>query len=248
MAAYTLLIVAAFGAGIINAVAGGGSFLTFPALVFTGVPSIIANASSTFALIPGTLASAWAYRRDFRQPDEFPFRQLLIVSLLGGITGALLLLYTPQRTFDSILPWLMLAATILFGFGPQISPLLKRVLHIGVGTVVIVQFFIGVYGGYFGGAIGIIMLATWSVFGMKDIHMMNANRTLLGSAMNLVAVVLFVLAGKIWWPQTMAMLVAAMIGGYIGARVARGINPRYVRIAVSVINVVITVAFFLRRH
>ena len=245
---YLLLISAAFAAGIINAVAGGGSFLTFPALVFTGVPSIIANASSTFALIPGTLASAWAYRKDFKQTDDFPFRPLLVVSLIGGFVGALLLLFTPQRTFDSIVPWLMLAATLLFGFGPQISPWLKSVVQIGPVTVVAVQFLIGIYGGYFGGAIGIIMLATWSVFGMKNIHVMNANRTLLGSAMNIVAVVLFVIARKIWWPQTLAMLVAAVIGGYVGARAARGVNPRYIRIVISAINVVITFAFFLRRR
>ena len=121
MGSYLLLIIAALGAGLINSVAGGGSFLTFPALVFTGVPSIIANASSTMALIPGSLASAWAYREDFTESENFPLRPLFAVSIAGGITGALLLLYTPQRTLDSVLPWLMLGATILFTFGRQIA-------------------------------------------------------------------------------------------------------------------------------
>jgi uncharacterized membrane protein YfcA len=246
MSSYLLLISAAFAAGVINAVAGGGSFLTFPALVFTGVPSIIANASSTFALLPGTLASAWAYRADFKESDDFPFRPLLIASLAGGISGALLLLFTPQRTFDSILPWLMLAATLLFTFGPKLSPFLKRYIHIGPVTVIFIQFLIGIYGGYFGGAIGIVMLATWSVFGITNIHLMNANRTILGSAMNLVAVVLFVIARKIWWPQTIAMLAAAVVGGYFGAVYARGVNPRYLRMAITAIGVAITAAFFLR--
>ena len=188
MAAYLLFDFSAFAAGIINSVAGGGSFLTFPALVFTGVPSIIANASSALALLPGTLASAWAYRDDFRRTEGFPRLPMLIVSLVGGIAGALLLLFTPERTFDSVIPWLMLAAALLFAFGPRISPMLKRAFHIGPVTVVLIQLLVAVYGGYFGGAIGIVMLAAWSVFGLSDIHVMNANKTVLAAAMNAVAV------------------------------------------------------------
>jgi len=223
-------------------------FLTFPALVFTGVPSIIANASSTTAIIPGILASAWAYHEDFRKSENFPFLPLLIVSVVGGIVGALLLLFTPQRTFDSIIPWLMLAATVLFTFGARITPILKRAFHIGPVAVVVIQLFIAIYGGYFGGAIGIVMLATWTVFGLTDIHVMNANRTLMGAAANSVAAVLFMIARKIWWPQTLVMLVAAIIGGYIGARTARKVNPRYIRAIVTVVSAGITIAFFLRRY
>jgi len=248
MGSYLLLIVAALGAGLINSVAGGGSFLTFPALVFTGVPSIIANASSTMALIPGSLASAWAYREDFHGVENFPMRPLAAVSIAGGITGALLLLYTPQRTFDSVLPWLMLAATILFTFGRQISQSLKRVVHIGTVTVVVAQFFIAIYGGYFGGAIGILMLAVWTVFGLTDIHVINANRTVLGATMNGVAVVLFIAAHKVWWPQTVAMLLAAIVGGYVGARWAKKVDQRYIRAVITLISVSITIAFFVRRH
>jgi uncharacterized membrane protein YfcA len=248
MGSYLLLIIAALAAGLINSVAGGGMFLTFPALVFTGVPSIVANASSTTAIIPGILASTWAYREDFRQSENFPFLPLLIVSLAGGIVGALLLLFTPQRTFDSVIPWLMLAATLLFTFGASLTPFLKRVFHIGPVAVVIIQFFIAIYGGYFGGAIGIVMLATWTVFGLTDIHVMNANRTIMGAAANSVAAVLFILARKIWWPQTLVMLVATIVGGYIGARTARKVNPRYIRATVTVVSAGITIAFFLRRH
>jgi len=248
MGAYLLLVCAAFAAGVINSVAGGGSFLTFPALVFTGVPSVIANASNTLALFPGLFASAWAYRDDFKKSEGFPFRPMLIVSLAGGITGALLLLFTPQRTFDAVIPWLMLGATLLFTFGPRASPILQRMFHIGPITLICIQVPVAIYGGYFGAAIGILMLAVWSLFGLKDIHVMNANKTLLGGSINAVAVVLFVIARKIWWPQTLVMLVAGVIGSYIGARTAKAVNPRYVRNAITVISLAITIAFFLRRH
>ena len=248
MGTYFLLLCAAILGGLLNSVAGGGMFIIFPTLVFTGVPSIIANASSTMAVIPGVLASAWAYRTDFRATADFPFVPMVVVSVVGGILGALLLLFTPQRTFDFIIPWLLLLATLLFIFGLRIAPALKRVFHIGPVTVIVIQFFIAVYGGYFGGAIGIMMLATWTVFGLTNIHMMNANRTLLGAGANIVAAVLFILAHKIWWPQTLVMLVGTIAGGYAGAHWARRANPRVLRACISVISVAITIAFFARRH
>jgi uncharacterized membrane protein YfcA len=248
MNSYLLLTIAGLAAGLINSVAGGGMFITFPALVFTGVPSIIANASSTMALIPGVLASGWAYREDFRKSENFPFWPLVIVSVAGGIVGALLLLFTPQTIFDSVIPWLMLAATLLFTFGAKVTPILKRFIHIGPVTVVVIQFFIAIYGGYFGGAIGIMMLATWTVFGLTDIHVLNANRTLMGAAANIIAALMFVVAGKIWWPQTLVMLVGTIIGGYIGARMARKVKPQYIRAIVTVVSAGITIVFFLRRH
>src|SRR5688572_22277238 len=119
MAAYVLLICAAFGAGVMNAIAGGGSFLTFPALVFTGVPSILANASSSVALFPGAIASAWAFRKDFVPFEGVPFKGILVVSLVGAVAGALLLLLTPERLFDAIIPWLLLASTLVFIFAPR---------------------------------------------------------------------------------------------------------------------------------
>src|SRR5665213_3109098 len=248
MGSYLLLIIAALGAGLINSVAGGGMFLTFPALVFTGVPSIIANASSTVALIPGVLASAGAYRNDFRKSKDFPFWPLFIVSVAGGVVGALLLLYTPQGTFDTVIPWLLLVATMLITFGPRISPILKKFVHIGPVTVVVIQFFIAIYGGYFGGAIGILMLATWTIFGLTDIHVMNANRTIMGAAANSIAAVLFIFAHKIWWPQTILMLVFCSVGGYFGVIAAKKVRPSSVRAFVIVVSASITVAFFLRRH
>jgi len=246
MSSYLLLVCAAFAAGIINSVAGGGSFLTFPALVFTGVPSIIANASNTVALLPGIYASTWAYHQDFQELENFPFRPMMAANFAGGAAGALLLLFTPQRTFDSAIPWLMLTASVLFAFGPRLGTALKRRVHIGAATLVSLQFLIAVYGGYFGGAIGIMMLAAWSVYGLSDVRALSFHRTFSAGIINTVAVVCFIAARKVWWPQTLAMLVAAMIGGYAGAHTARRVNSRGLRAVVMVISFVITAAFFLR--
>jgi uncharacterized membrane protein YfcA len=246
MASYLLLIFAALAAGLINAVAGGGSFLTFPALVFTGVPSIIANATSTVAVTPGTLASVWAYRHDFKKFDNFPFPAMMAVSIVGGFTGALLLLLTPQRSFDAIIPWLLLTATLIFAFGPSLSPIIQRNFRIGPVPIVCIQFFLAIYGGYFGGAMGIVMLAAWSLLGQVDIHAMNANKNALSTALNAVAVILFVIARKVWWRQALVMLIGTVVGGYLGARGAKKVDPRYIRIAITTIASVITAVFFLR--
>jgi uncharacterized membrane protein YfcA len=237
---------AAFVAGAMNAVAGGGSFLTFPALVFTGVPSIVANASSTVAISPGALASAVAYRNDFQNFEGVSFRAMLAVSLAGGILGALLLLLTPQRTFDGVIPWLLLVATLVFAFAPRLTPVLRRRVRIGPRTLVAVQFLVAIYGGYFGGAMGIMMLSAWALFGLTDLKAMNATKTLLSGALNGVAVVLFVAAGKVWWPQTLVMLVGSVAGGYLGAHYARRVDQRFIRTAIIVISVAMTVLFFAR--
>ena len=246
MTSHILLIAAALGAGLMNSVAGGGSFLTFPALVFTGVPSIIANATSTVALFPGALASAWAYRQDFKSLERIPLKPALIVSIAGGVAGALLLLFTSQKTFDLIIPWLLLGATACFALGPGIMNKLKRQNWMDTRTLLLLQFMVGIYGGYFGGAVGIIMLAVWTLAGMRDIHAMNGGRTLLGGVMNAAAVVCFIIAGKIWWLQTSMMLIAAVAGGYAGARFARRVSPALVRGIIIVVSTIVTAAFFLR--
>jgi len=246
IASAALLVVAAFVAGAMNAVAGGGSFLTFPALVFTGVPSIVANASSTLALFPASLASAVAYRNDFQDFKGVSFRAMLAVSLVGSILGALLLLLTPQRTFDGVVPWLLLVATLVFAFAPKLTPILQRRVHIGPRTLIAVQFLVAIYGGYFGGAIGIMMLSAWALFGLTDLKAMNATKTLLSGCLNAVAVVLFIGAGKIWWLQTGVMLVGTLAGGYLGAYYARRIDQRHIRTVVIAISVTMTVVFFAR--
>ena len=243
---FALLALAAFFAGAMNAVAGGGSFLTFPMLVFTGVPSIIANASSTVALFPGSFASAWAYRDKFRNFDGISLPVLLAVSLAGGATGAILLLTTSQRAFDAVIPWLLLAASIIFALGPQIAPRLATVVNIGPRALLVLQFIVSIYGGYFGGAVGIVSMALWSLLGRTDMHEMNAAKTLLVGTMNTAAVLCFVIAAKVWWPETLTMMVAAIAGGYTGAKLARRMNPKHIRVVVIVISFGVTAAFFLR--
>jgi uncharacterized membrane protein YfcA len=242
-----LLFVAAFGAGIMNAVAGGGSFLTFPALVFAGVPSIIANASSTVGTFPGSFVSAWAYRKDFKPFDGVGMRAILAVSLVGSILGALLLLWTPQRTFDAVIPWLLGAATLLFAVGRRATPYLKRAFTIGPATLLSVQFVIAIYGGYFGGAIGILMLAMFGLYGLDDIHRMNAMKTLLAGTLNAAAVVCFIIAGKVWWGQTAIMFVGAILGGLAGPIVAKRMKPGHLRLVIIAIGTGMTLAFAIRR-
>jgi uncharacterized membrane protein YfcA len=246
MAAYFFLMAAGAGAGLINSVAGGGSFLTFPALVFLGVPSVVANATSTVALFPGVFASAWAYRNDFQRLEKIPLKPAVIASIGGGIAGALLLLFTAQRTFDAIIPWILLMATVALAAGPKFSRMLNKRFRLTSGMLIFLQFLVAIYGGYFGGAVGIIMLAVWSMAGLRDVHAMNAGRTLLGGVMNAAAVVCFVIAGKVWWLQSAVILVAAVAGGYAGARFARRMNPAFIRMIVIAISVAVTIVFFVR--
>ena len=244
---YLILTIAAFGAGLVNSVAGGGQLLAFPAMVFSGVPSVSANASSTVALFPGSFAASLAYRGNFKHLEGIPFRNALAASIAGGLVGAVLLLLTPQTVFDSVIPWLLLFATIIFIFGRSVSMLLRRKLHIAVPTLMLIQFCLAVYGGYFGGGIGIVMLGVWTLLGHTDIHAMNAYKTLLAGALNASAVVIFVLAGTVAWGPTIIMLVAAIAGGYVGAHTARRMNPAHVRHVISAISVAVTIAFFVRR-
>ena len=242
--AYTLLAAVAFVAGVMNAVAGGGTFITFPTLVFTGVPAVVANASNAVALFPASFASAWAYRHDFKNFEGVSFEAMTAVSLVGGVAGAALLLYTPEVTFNAIVPWLLLAATLIFAFGPKIVPRLRKLVRIGPVTLLTIQLIVGIYGGYFGGAMGIVMLAVYSLFGLTDLNSMNATKALMAGLINGVALILFVGAGMIAWPQTVTMLIAAMLGGYYGARVARGMNPKHVRAGIIAISVTVTTVFF----
>jgi uncharacterized membrane protein YfcA len=242
-----LLIAAGFSAALVNSVAGGGQLLAFPAMVFSGVPSVVANASATVALFPGLFAASFAYRGHFKHLEGIPFKQALIVSITGGFVGALLLLLTPQTMFDFIIPWLLLLASFVFIFGRPVSMMFKRKLRMGVAGVLALQFGVAVYGGYFGGGLGIVLLGVWTLLGHTDIHALNAYKTLLAGGLNGAAIVLFVLTGTVAWHGTLFMLVGAVSGGYVGAHTARRMNPDHVRKVVSVISVAVTIAFFARR-
>ncbi len=243
---YVLIIVAALIAGTMNAVAGGGSFLTFPALVFIGVPPVVANASSTVVLFPASFASAWAYRKDRKNFGDLGFKAMALMSVAGGTLGATLLLSLPETAFDFIIPWLLLVATLAFAFGPYLRLKLQREIKLNAPVFLAVQFVAAIYGGYFGGAVGLILLSFWGLFGFSDLRMLNANKTLLAGLMNAAAVVIFISAGRVSWTETLVMLAAAITGGYFGARVARRLNPRFVRALITVISVGVTIAFFVR--
>jgi uncharacterized membrane protein YfcA len=240
------LITAGLIAGTMNAVAGGGTFVSLPAMVAAGVPALNANASSTVALMPGGLASSYAYRNDFRSFEQVSMRVMLTTSLVGGLAGALLLMFTPTRTFDSLVPWLLLLGTLAFAFGRQAGEWMRARMSIGSTVMLSCQFLLGIYGGYFGGGVGIMMMATWSLLGDTDIWAMSAARTLIVSATNLVAAGCFIAGGLIFWPQTLIMLAAAVAGGYFGARAARILAPAKARILISCINFTMTAIFFWR--
>jgi uncharacterized membrane protein YfcA len=247
LATYGLLFLAAAIGGAINSVAGGGSFVAFPALLFAGVPPVPANATNTIALWPGSLASAVAYRRELRDVR----RELLplgAASLLGGAAGSVLLLRTSDHTFVLLIPWLLLFATMLFTFGGSVARKMGGGAQASLGVGIAAQLFIGLYGGYFGGGIGIMMLAVLSLLGMTDIHRMNSLKAVLGTLVNGVAVVAFVIAGAVAWAPGSVMVVGGIVGGYAGAAIARRVEPSLVRRLVLVVAWSMTGYFFLRTY
>ncbi len=239
-----LLLGAGLLAGGMNAVAGGGTFVTLPALVFAGIPAVAANASSTIALFPGTVASTYAYRRDIADIPGLTLPVMLVISLAGGLVGALLLLFTPSASFDRIVPWMLLLGTVVFAFGRQMGEALRRHIRIGRATVAAMQFLLAIYGGYFGAGVGIMMLATWSLFGLTDIKALSGIRTLLVSACNGVAVICFALSTLVWWPQTLVVMVAAIVGGWLGAQLVRRVPAAPLRTGIAIFNALMTAAVF----
>lgn len=241
-----------FGAGLLagamNALAGGGSFASLPALIAAGVPSVQANASSTVALFPGGVASAWAYRDGLGPVGTVPLRPLLLTTLAGGAVGAVLLLRTPTEIFNVVLPWLLLFATLALALGRRFSGWLGRRRGIGRPAVLAVQFALGIYAGYFGGAVGILMMAVWGLLGQHDLKRLNAPRTLLVSSANMVAVLIFIVARAVRWPETALMLVAALVGGYGGAQIGRSTSPKVARVATLTVSTGITLGFFVRAY
>lgn len=244
---YILPAAAGLLAGAMNAIAGGGSFVTFPAMVFAGLPPVIANASSTVALFPGTIASTFAYRRDLHGIGGYRLIFLAPLSFAAGLVGAMLLLATPAHLFDAVIPWLLLLATLTFAFGDRAGIALRRVIRIGTGALPYIQFVIAIYGGYFGGAVGLMMMASWCLLtASDDLKGMAPTRVLLTSSANGGAVLCFMAAGAVRWPETLAMLAASVVGGYLGARLTRILPPPIVRRFVIVLTAVVTLVFFLR--
>lgn len=245
------LIFAAAAAGAINAVAGGGTLVTFPVLLLFGTAPVVANATSALALVLGTAGSMYSYRSRLATVKTWLGR-FLPVSLLGGLLGGILLTRTSNEFFAKLVPFLILFATVLFcaqgafrqfaGFGKLGDGSIR---HHNVRAAVAFQFAVALYGGYFGAGIGILMLASLGFIGLTNIHEMNALKTILGSLINLVATAWFVAAGLIDWPRALVMTVGALGGYFLGAHFAQRIPQRAVRLLITAIGLVIaTVTFY----
>jgi uncharacterized membrane protein YfcA len=246
-----LLFAGALG-GALNAVAGGGSFIAFPALMFTGVAPIAANATNTVALWVGVTASTGAYRKhlDISRRVMIP---LAVTSVIGGIGGAYLLLHTPAHTFLRVLPWLMFGATLLFMFGGRLGrnsagSLAQDASTSALAIAALFELIVAVYGGYFGGGVGILNLAMLAALGMTDIHAMNALKVVLGGIINGLAVVTFIVAGAVAWKQGSIMIVGALFGGYFGAHYAQKLPGTWIRWFVILVGTAMTAYFFWKGY
>ena len=253
---FLLVFLAALVGGAVNSIAGGGTLITFPAIVWLGVPPISANATSTVALWPGSFGSMWAYRAELRGARAW-LTWFTVPSLAGGIVGAQLLLHTSPGRFDAIVPFLVLAATVLFLLQPPLSRRLVRRApeeRDGGDTLprpswwfVIGQFAVAVYGGYFGAGIGILMLATLGAMGLTNIHRMNGLKNWGAMCINAIAAITFVVSGIVTWPVAAAMAAGGLAGGYGGARLALRVGQKWVRHAVIAIGFLAFVWLVLSR-
>ena len=245
-----LLLAAAFFAGTLNAVAGGGSFLTLPALIAVGVPSVTANATGTVALLPGYVASILGSREDMEPAPGLSMRLVVALSLVGGVLGAALLLLTSNAAFNRLIPWLLLAATAMFAFGPQLRRWADR--HRAGGArpsrarAVAGLLLVAGYGGYFNGGMGILMLALFGLLGQTRLNAMNAIKNLVSTLLTAIAVAIYAAGGIVQWREALIMMAAATLGGYLGARGARRLPPAVLRWSIVLIGLAMTVLFFLK--
>lgn len=245
-----ILLVAAFFAGTLNAVAGGGSFLTLPALIFVGVPPVVANATGTVALLPGYVASIAGSREDMEPAPGLSMRSVIALSLVGGVVGAALLLVTSDAAFKRLIPWLLLLATAMFAFGPQLRQWAGR--HHSEGPPSQLKASVGLllvagYGGYFNGGMGILMLALFGLLGQTRLNAMNAIKNLVSTLLTAIAVAIYAAGGIVQWKEALIMMAAATLGGYLGARGARKLPPVVLRWSIVAIGLVMTVLFFLKQ-
>lgn len=240
-----ILFTCAFAAGAINSIAGGGTLITFPVLIWLGLDPKIANATSTVALWPGLFGGLFGYRKELENSSAILWR-LGIISVIGGAIGAWLLIWTPSPTFARLVPFLILFATILFMSQGAITrrlrlqPIVAEPKALWWVGAIIFQFFSAMYGGYFGAGNGILMLAAMGILGLHDINRANGIKNFLGICINSIAVLSFSLSHLVVWPDALLMAVGALLGGYFGASMAVRIDPRLVRRAIIVIGFVIT--------
>jgi uncharacterized membrane protein YfcA len=241
------LLAAGLLAGAMNALAGGGTFVAFPALLASGLAPTVANATSNAALLPGAAASAWTLRRGLQRIGPLSMGQMVALTLAGGAGGAWLLHLTSEGAFRMIVPWLLLLASLALTFGARLRRRLALSgLHLHAGGAAVLQFALGVYGGYFGGAVGLLMLATWVLMSELPVYELAAARTLLLTCANAAACVLFAALGLIAWSAAAPVALGGVAGGVLGARLAQRLPPRLVRAATLAITYATTAIFFWR--
>ncbi len=252
IAGLTGLFIAGVIGGAINSVAGGGTLVSFPALIAFGVPTIIANATNTAAVCPGSMSSALAYRNDMPKGGGLLWT-LLLPSFAGGLAGAVILAITPESLFARIVPFLILFATLIFATRDLIARVVNLSHHEGdrVGLAGRIwgfcfQFFVAAYGGYFGAGIGILMLASLSLMGLRDIHRMNAIKTVLATIINGTALVYFILHRLVSWPLAILMATGCIVGGYFGAHYAKGVDQKRLRVFIVTIGLLVSLWLFVR--
>jgi uncharacterized membrane protein YfcA len=247
MITFVVLFIAAFCAGVQNALAGGGSFLTFPALMFTGLDARAANITSTVALFPGQITTGFAGRKSVSGLPQLSFKALFIISLIGGVLGALLLLATPVSVFESLVPWLVLFATFVFLWGSFFRKSHENTKPLGPIKALIVQFAISIYGGYFGGGIGILMLAALTIAGLA-VRKAGATKNVLAGVMNASAVLIFLFSNDVAWTQVGVAAIASIAGGQVGAFALQRVNEKILRICIIVLGFGLTIGLFIKAH
>lgn len=239
-----LLILAGFLGGSVNAVAGGGTFFTFPALLLAGVPPVAANATGTVALLPGYVTGALGFREDFEGQQGFSLGLIIIASLIGGAIGASLLVMTSDQAFRAIIPWLTLLATGWFAFWPLIKHRFIGSWSAGRITTFIGVVLVCIYGGYFNGGMGIILLALFGALGFTNLNFMNGLKNLTSVLLTAIAVAIYALGGVVLWKYAFLMAASSAFGGYAGARLARKVPENWLRAFIIFIGLTITIIFF----
>lgn len=257
MTEWIIIVVAGILGGMLNALAGGGSFITFPALILAGVPPILANATSTAALLPGYIASTWRFKRDIEFPAGLSCAAMVIVTLSGGSLGAGVLLHTSEQVFSTLIPWLILFATILFVVGPRVNDSrihsLQRSTNSRSGLclrqplAIFCLFAVCVYGGYFNGGLGIILLAVLGLMGQTNLLGMNGLKNLVSSFLTAIAVVVYAIGGVIVSKQFLVMGAAAIVGGYFDAALAYRISKQALQVIIVSVGLFMSASFFLMK-
>lgn len=242
-----LILISLFFAGIVgggvNAIAGGGTFFTFPAMIASGLDPLTANASNAVAIYPGHAAAVPAYRKELRAAGRPLILRSSIVAV-GGLLGAGLLLRTGSVAFGGLVPWLLLVATLLFAFGPALAAISTRLRSDSRWVTSGVEFLFAIYGGYFGAGLGVLLMAALTIIGIRDVQMANAQKNWLATIITTISVAVFSIAGAVAWPQTIAVLLGALIGGYGGARLARRIPARALRVVVICVGLALSSYYF----